>query len=116
MHAVFVLQNHYIEHVISMVTTSKISITHKPLYIQGKLDIVNKVDTALNFLCKKKLVKNLAFLCHFQVWLHEIKIQYSKKQSVNEQLSWQKMKTAKYGTINQYLWDVVLCSRMSDSH
>lgn len=74
MHSVLPAEPLIIEHLISMVTSSKTSITYKPLYIQEKPDILIEMDTALNF-PSKRLLKNLAFLCQIGVWL--VKSRYS---------------------------------------
>jgi hypothetical protein len=110
-HSVLPAEPLIIEHLISMITISKTSLTYKPLYIQEKPDILIEMDTALNFPCKR-LLKNLAFLCQIGLWL--VKSRYSTwTQCAKEQLIWQKMKTVKYGTVGHYLRDVGLCSRMS---
>ena len=74
MYSVLPIEPLIIEHLISMVTSSKTSITYQLLYIQEKPNILIKMDSALNFPCKM-LLKNLVFLCQLGVWL--VKSRYS---------------------------------------
>jgi hypothetical protein len=64
-----------IEHKINMAAASKTGIMFKFLSFQENLNNINKVDATSNVSCKKSL-KNLAFVCHLEIWLYQIVKQY----------------------------------------